>query len=83
MQDITLKNFDKNTKAVVMRITVAGELARRMRAIGLFTGAHIEVMNRPWFNDSIVVKVDGCLLVMKKKEADCVIVKAIRHENAR
>jgi len=80
MQHISLKKLEKNRRAIVMRIAGSDDFARRIRAMGIYPGAHIEVMNRPFFNDSLVVKVDGCLLIVRKQEADCVTVEPVMHK---
>lgn len=63
-----------------IRLAGSDDFARRIRAMGIYPGAHIEVMNRPFFNDSLVVKVDGCLLIVRKQEADCVTVEPVMHK---
>lgn len=74
MNTIPLKDLRKNVKATVARVRGCGEYGRRIRSMGIYPGATVEILERPLFSESLIIRVDGCSLALNLDYLDCVTV---------
>lgn len=62
-------------EAVIEKITVAGEIGRRIRDMGLIPGTRFLVIGRAPLRDPVEIKVRGCNLALRNKEADYILIE--------
>ena len=70
----TLRGLKPGESAEVYKITVGGELGRRMRDMGLVPGTGIRVMGSAPLNDPVEIKLKGYNLTLRNNEADHILV---------
>lgn len=71
-----LRNLKPGETAVVHKITVSGELGRRIRDMGLVPGTAFTVMGRAPLNDPVEIKLKGYNLTLRNNEADHILVQS-------
>ena len=72
----TLRMLRPGQNAVIKKITVGGELGRRIRDMGLVPGASFTVMGRAPLKDPVEIKLRGYNLTLRNNEADHILVQA-------
>ena len=70
----TLRGLKAGETAEVYKVTVNGELGRRIRDMGLVPGTDITVMGRAPLNDPVEIKLKGYNLTLRNNEADHILV---------
>ena len=70
MSRIMLRNMKKNQSGTITAVKVAGELGRRIRAMGLVPGTRITIQGRAPLYDPVALRVMGGTLTLRNDEAD-------------
>jgi ferrous iron transport protein A len=70
----TLRVLKPGERAVITKVTIGGELGRRIRDMGLVPGTRIQVLGRAPLKDPVEVKVRGYNLTLRNNEADHILV---------
>jgi ferrous iron transport protein A len=60
---------------IITAITAGGELGRRIRDMGLFTGSQITICGRAPLFDPVAVRVLNTTLTLRNNEADYISVQ--------
>ena len=71
----SLRSLKPGELAVVHKITVNGELGRRIRDMGLVPGTELMVMGRAPLKDPVEIKLKGYNLTLRNNEADHILVQ--------
>lgn len=71
-----LSELAPGERARVVRIEAQGGLAERLAAMGITTGAVVQVARRAPLGDPIDLRVRGYHLSLRKREAELVYVEA-------
>lgn len=74
---MTLKDLLPGQKAVVVSLSSQGELGRRLRDMGITPGAEMEMLRYAPLKDPIAYRLSGCVLALRKKEAEKILVKPL------
>ena len=64
-----------NQKGVIKKITSGGDLAHRIREMGIVPGAEIVIMGRAPLKDPVAIKVKDFTLTLRNNEADHILVE--------
>ena len=72
----SLRSLKPGKSAVVHKITVNGELGRRIRDMGLVPGTELMVMGRAPLKDPVEIKLKGYNLTLRNNEADHILVQS-------
>lgn len=72
---ISLRNMKVNQSGHIASIKSNGELGRRIRDMGLVTGAKITIQGRAPLNDPVSMRVMGFTLTLRNNEADFIDVE--------
>lgn len=75
MPEILMRHMKLGQKGIITKIKADGELGRRIRDLGLVSGAPIEVIGRAPLKDPVAVRVLGFTLTLRNNEADHISVK--------
>jgi ferrous iron transport protein A len=73
--NISLRQLDPGRQATVVKVTVGGELGRRLRDMGLVTGTTLVVIGRAPLKDPVEIKLRGYNLTLRNNEADHILVE--------
>jgi ferrous iron transport protein A len=71
----TIRSLQPGERAVVDKITINGELGRRIRDMGLVPGTAFTVMGRAPLKDPVEIKLKGYNLTLRNNEADHILVR--------
>lgn len=71
----SMRQMGKNQTGTITSITAQGELARRIRDMGLIPGATITIKGRAPLKDPVALRVMGCTLTLRNNEADFINVE--------
>lgn len=69
-----LRQMRKNQHGTITAISVAGELGRRLREMGLVPGTQIRVCGRAPLHDPVAIRVMDCTITLRNNEADHILV---------
>ena len=72
----TLRMLHVGQRAVIKKITVGGEMGRRIRDMGMVPGTVFTVMGRAPLKDPVEIKLKGYNLTLRNNEADHILVQA-------
>lgn len=75
METMNLRKMKKNQCGTITKLTATGELARRIRDMGLVPGTSIWIQGRAPLNDPVALKVMGFTLTLRNNEADYIMVE--------
>ncbi len=70
----TAANLRFGEKGIINDIDQSNPSFRRLLEIGFTPGQEIQLMNTAVFSDPMAFSVRGCLIAIRKNEADCIIV---------
>ena len=70
----TLRALEPGETAEVHKVTVSGELGRRIRDMGLVPGTNLTMLGRAPLNDPVEIKLKGYNLTLRNNEADHILV---------
>lgn len=74
MEAISLRKMKKGQSGSIAKVTVSGELGRRIREMGLIPGTEIIISGRAPFHDPVAVRIMDCTLTLRNNEADYILV---------
>jgi ferrous iron transport protein A len=74
VQSVLLRNMQKNQTGTIQAISVAGELGRRLRAMGFTPGTPLTVCGRAPLYDPVAIRILGSTLTLRNNEADHILV---------
>ena len=72
---IPLRSLPVGRKARIASVRADGELGRRIRDMGLVTGAEVEVIGRAPLRDPVALRIEGSTIALRNSEADYVDVE--------
>ncbi len=72
---IPLRSLPVGRKARIASVRADGELGRRIRDMGLVTGAEVEVIGRAPLRDPVALRLPGFTLSLRNNEADYILVE--------
>ena len=73
--EVVLRHMKKNQKGTIKAVTVAGELGRRIREMGLTPGTEISVCGRAPLRDPVAIRVLNSILTLRNNEAEHIHVE--------
>ena len=74
-EPISLRALSQGQKAVIVSVTVQGELGRRIRDMGLVPGVEIHIVGRAPLQDPVALRLMGFTLTLRNREADYIMVR--------
>ena len=74
---IPLRSLPVGRKARIASVRADGELGRRIRDMGLVTGAEVEVIGRAPLRDPVALRLPGFTLSLRNNEADYILVEPV------
>ncbi len=74
MINMCLRQMRKNQHGTITAISVAGELGRRLREMGLVPGTQITVCGRAPLHDPVAIRVMDYTITLRNSEADHILV---------
>jgi ferrous iron transport protein A len=74
METISLRKMKKGQAGAIAKVTVAGELGRRIREMGLIPETEIIISGRAPLNDPVAVRIMDCTPTLRNNEADYILV---------
>ncbi len=72
---VPLRSLSVGQKARIASVRADGELGRRIRDMGLITGAEVEVIGRAPLRDPVALRLPGFTLSLRNNEADFITVE--------
>ena len=72
---IRMRNMSDNQTGIVTKISVYGEMGRRIRDMGLVKGTPIKITGRAPLYDPVAIKVRDYTLTLRNNEADFIEVE--------
>ena len=72
---IPLRSLPVGCKARIASVLADGELGRRIRDMGLVTGAEVEVIGRAPLRDPVALRLPGFTLSLRNNEAYFILVE--------
>ena len=70
----TLRTLKPGDQAVILKVTIGGELGRRIRDMGLVPGTRVRLLGRAPLKDPVEIKVRGYNLTLRNNEADHILI---------
>ena len=72
--ECSLRDLHVGDKGRIERVSVSGELGRRIRDLGLIPGTSIPVVGRAPLRDPVALRLEGVTIMLRNKEADYITV---------
>ncbi|MBN1625481.1 MAG: ferrous iron transport protein A [Deltaproteobacteria bacterium] len=72
---ITLRGMADNQAGIIKKIKSAGDMARRIREMGIIPGAEITILGRAPLKDPVAIKIKDFTLTLRNNEADYILVE--------
>lgn len=72
---IPLRGMADNQCGIINKIKSGGDMARRIREMGLIPGAEIRIMGRAPLKDPVAIKIKDFTLTLRNNEADYILVE--------
>lgn len=77
MSQINLRQLVPGQKANITKISAQGELGRRIRDMGLFPGACVEIIGKAPLRDPVALRIEGSTIALRNSEADYITVEVL------
>lgn len=77
MQEITLRHLEVGRKAEIVEVKASGEMGRRIRDMGLVSGAVVEIKGRAPLKDPVALRINDFTLMLRNNEADFIRVRPL------
>ena len=71
-----LADLPKGATAVVASVSADASLCRRLEAMGLRPGQPVQVLQRGWWSGPLHVRVGMTELMLRRRDARCVVLAA-------
>ncbi|PLX95611.1 MAG: iron transporter FeoA [Desulfuromonas sp.] len=75
----SLRTLNVNEKARITQLSASGEMARRLRDMGLTPGTEIEVTGRAPLKDPVALRLRDFTLTLRNNEADHILVERLEN----
>ena len=72
---ISLRQMADDQSGIIRKIKPGGEMARRIREMGIVPGAEIVIIGRAPLKDPVAVKIKDFTLTLRNNEADYILVE--------
>ena len=72
---IKMREMSDNQKGIIRKISVAGDMGRRIREMGLVPETPIQVQGRAPFKDPVAIKIRDFTLTLRNNEASYILVE--------
>jgi ferrous iron transport protein A len=72
---IKMREMSDNQKGIIRKISVAGDMGRRIREMGLVPETQIQVQGRAPFKDPVAIKIRDFTLTLRNNEASYILVE--------
>ena len=79
---IRMRKMSDNQSGIVTKISVSGEMGRRIRDMGLIKGTPIKIIGRAPLYDPVAIKVRDYTLTLRSNEADFIEVEVDNGEKS-
>ena len=73
-ETVSLRKIPVNSTVHIRRITGTGELARKIRDMGLVPGTRITVIGTAPLKDPVALRLNDFTLTLRNREADYIFV---------
>lgn len=77
MEGMALRRLAVGQKAEIIEVRASGEMGRRIRDMGLVTGATVEVKGRAPLQDPVALRINDFTLMLRNNEADYILVRLV------
>ncbi len=71
----SLRHVRKRQCGRITAVRADGELGRRIRDMGILPGAAFRLQGRAPLQDPVVLKLSGCIVTLRNREADYIEVE--------
>ncbi len=75
----SLRALNVNEKARITQLSASGEMARRLRDMGLVPGTELEVTGRAPLKDPVALRLRDLTLTLRNNEADCIMIERLEN----
>lgn len=75
MAKLNMRQMKRNQGGTIVAINANGEMGRRIRDMGLVSGARIRIQGRAPLYDPVALRVMGTTLTLRNNEADYIEVE--------
>lgn len=79
----TLESLQTGQAGTVTAVTAQRELKRRLLDMGLIPGARFSILGRAPLQDPVSIRVSGCTLALRRREAELILVEREEEGHAR
>ncbi len=73
----TLTDLGLGQEAIITKVTGSGAIRRRMIDLGIVPGMEVRMERYAPLGDPIEIKLKGCHVSLRKKEAENVLIKDV------
>ena len=80
--ECSLRDLQVGDKGRIERVSVSGELGRRIRDLGLIPGTSITVVGRAPLRDPVALRLEGVTIMLRNQEADYITVTKQERQTA-
>lgn len=78
---IRMREMLKHERGILKKISATGEMGRRIREMGLFPGASIQIQGRAPLRDPVAIKIRDFVLTLRNNEADSIFIEVDLPDN--
>jgi ferrous iron transport protein A len=75
----SLRTLNVNEKARITQLSASGEMARRLRDMGLTPGTELEVTGRAPLKDPVALRLRDFTLTLRNNEADHIMIERLEN----
>lgn len=72
---IKMREMSDNQAGIIKRISVTGDMGRRLREMGLVSNTTIQIRGRAPLKDPVAIKIRDYVLTLRNNEADHILVE--------
>ncbi len=72
---IRMREMSNNQKGTIKKVSTTGDMARRMREMGLVPNTQIQIQGRAPLKDPVAVKIRDYTLTLRNNEANHILVE--------
>ena len=72
--ECSLRDLQVGDKGRIERVSVSGELGRRIRDMGLVPGVTVSVVGRAPLHDPVALRLSGVTITLRNNEADYISI---------